>query len=282
MAEIHVRDQQGQAGKAPGLLLVGHGTRSALGCAQFLALADRIRGSLAPLPVEPAFLELQQPDIDAAVAGLLPQKIDCIVTVPLLLFAAGHAKQDIPAAVAAAVARRDRTEIAHAQTSHFGCHAALLELSALRMQEVGWAVPTRESTTCLLLVGRGSRDDSATAEMHDFARLRQEKLPQVTVEVAFMAMAQPPLTAQLKKIAALRYDRVIVQPHLLFHGELVESLIHQVAETAVCHPQSTWFVAPVLADGPDFLGQGTKLLENVILDRCSEVGIRVVAHARDD
>ena len=54
-----------------GLLLVGHGTRSAEGREQFLGLAESLRQRLKPLPVEPAFLELAQPTIDDAVGKLL-------------------------------------------------------------------------------------------------------------------------------------------------------------------------------------------------------------------
>ena len=90
-----------------GLLIVGHGTRSEVGTAQFLALAERIRKSAGgQLAVEPAFLELQQPDIDAAVGNLVAQGVKQLVVMPLLLFAAGHAKEDVPNAVAAALARR--------------------------------------------------------------------------------------------------------------------------------------------------------------------------------
>src|SRR5438309_12008985 len=113
-----------------GILLVGHGTRSEVGTAQFLALADDLRASLRPTAVEPAFLELQQPAIDAAVEQLLAGGCQRIVTFPLLLFAAGHAKEDIPAAVASALARRGRNDVVQLQAGHLGCHPALVELSA--------------------------------------------------------------------------------------------------------------------------------------------------------
>ncbi len=118
-----------------GILLVGHGTRSDVGTAQFLALAERIRGSAGQIVVEPAFLELRQPGIDAAVGRLLEQGIERLVTMPLLLFAAGHAKEDIPRAVAAALEQRGRGDVVQVQAGHLGCHSALVGLSGRRMEK---------------------------------------------------------------------------------------------------------------------------------------------------
>ena len=74
------------ADKRAGILLVGHGTRSDIGTQQFLDLAVHVSRALSPAPVEPAFLELRQPDIDTAVGRLLAHDIDRLITAPLLLF----------------------------------------------------------------------------------------------------------------------------------------------------------------------------------------------------
>jgi sirohydrochlorin cobaltochelatase len=285
-----------------GLLLVGHGTRSEIGTAQFLALADRLSRRVAPLAVEPAFLEMRQPDIDAAVGRLLDRSASRLLVAPLLLFAAGHAKEDIPASVKIALSRRSRGEVQVVQAGHLGCHEALVELSRMRMEqaEAGFRVQgsgfsggegtgdrgqetgDRSQAGCLLLVGRGSRDDAATAEMYEFARRREPPSGEIRTEVAFLAMAQPLLHQQLRKVASAGYRRVIVQPHLLFHGDLVDSLKRQVAEVAAEFPATDWTVASVLADLPAAVTRGSELLENVILDRCWEAGIRVVALRADD
>ena len=97
------------------------------------------------------------------------------------------------------------------------------------------------------------------------------------LEVAFLAMARPLLPQQLSKIGELSYRRVIVQPHLLFYGELVEMVERQVVEAAVCHPQTDWMVAPPLVDRAGIVTRTTDLIQKVITDRCFEAGIRVVA-----
>lgn len=268
-------------GNDTGLLLVGHGTTSDVGTRQFLALADRLAQRLAPLPVATAFLEMQEPDIDAAVGRLLEHSITRLVTMPLLLFAAGHAKHDIPRQVSAALARCGQSHIKQIQAAHLGCHPALVELSRLRMSHVD---PTGVESLddCLILVGRGSHDESATAEMHEFARLRAVGGATMKTEVAFLAMARPLLCDKIEQIARQGFGRVIVQPHLLFYGDLVESVERQVTEASARYPETEWLATPPLVDRKEIVMGTTELVQKVILDRCFEAGIHVVAPAGGD
>jgi sirohydrochlorin cobaltochelatase len=242
-----------------------------------------MESALAPNVVEPAFLEMQQPDIRAAVGRLLDRGIARLVTVPLLLFAAGHAKRDIPFAVHSALRLKSAGHIEHFQAPHLGCHPALVELSQRRMQEAteDCVNHVEPSKMCLLLVGRGSTDDSATAEMHHFAQMRQA-ICDLKTEVAFLAMARPLLSDQLRHVDCQGYRRVIVQPHLLFDGELVESINQQVGEMIVSHRPTNWLIARPLVDSDSFVTPAADFIRKVIVDRCREAGIRVVTTTGDD
>jgi len=265
-----------------GLLLVGHGTRSTVGTQQFLELANHLARRIAPTPLEPAFLEMQQPGIAAAVERLLARSIQRLIVMPLLLFAAGHAKRDIPLAVQSALNASGRGDLPWVQAAHFGCHSTILDLSRQRLAEsVKSREPVPGEETCLLLVGRGSPDESATAEMEEFARLREQQEGRLRTEVAFLAMARPLLGEKLELIAAAKLRRVIVQPHLLFDGDLADSLRQQVDRTAKAHSEKEWLVAPLLADALGKFGIGTELLIEAILARCEEAAIRVVASGGD-
>lgn len=265
-----------------GVLLVGHGTRSEPGTEQFLSLADYLSSAFAPTPLEPAFLELRLPDIDTAVGRLLARGINRLVTVPLLLFAAGHAKEDVPAAVSAALARWGAKGISQRQTAHFGCHAALLELSDLRLAEAladktpGVGSAPSVSQLCIF-VGRGSRDQSAIAEMHELARLKGRR-SNIEHQVAFAALAQPNVENVLAAAASRGYGRVIVQPHLLFEGEVLDTLVEQVRQSMASHLHGTeWVLTRALVDGGSLVTAAREKIGKVIIDRCHEVGIRVVA-----
>jgi sirohydrochlorin cobaltochelatase len=277
----------------PGLLLVGHGTRSETGTRQFLELAGQLATMLPTTPVEPAFLELQQPDIASGLQRLRERGAQRIVVCPLLLFAAGHAKDDIPAAVRLASGKEESP----LQAEHLGLHPALLALSRQRFDEaLAGKLPNAPGQTCLLLVGRGSHDSAATAEMCELARQRSLQSPDLDVTVAFLAMAQPALGELLPQVAAKGYRRVIVQPHLLFSGELADSVRQQVADIARQHGEQEWMVTPLLADplapGPRSTGYsaaeaqepvcgGNKLLCQALSERYA-AAIRVVATPGDD
>ena len=89
-----------------GLLLVGHGTRDPAGLAEFREVAGKVAELAPEFRTEACFLELAEPDIGTAVGRLLEARIERLIVAPVLLFSAGHAKRDIPAAVEAAVGGR--------------------------------------------------------------------------------------------------------------------------------------------------------------------------------
>lgn len=224
-----------------GLLLVGHGTRSEQGQREFLETAHWVARALPQVAVEPGYLELASPSIEQGLRSLAERGVQHVVVLPLLLFAAGHAKHDIPQAVAAAAATLPPLSIR--QGSHLGCHEHLLALSAQRFYEaIADEVAGSSEETLWLIVGRGSRDAEAIAELHRFVQLRQRLTPVAQVRVAFLAMAEPALVDELARIAALRFRRVVVQPHLLFHGELLATLQAEVVKIAAICPGQAWSV----------------------------------------
>jgi sirohydrochlorin cobaltochelatase len=213
------------------LLLVGHGTRDPAGIAEFFAAADLMRELAGGRPLTPCFLELATPTIAEGVEQLVRSGATRIIVVPLLLFAAGHAKRDIPDAIAAAASRYPDVEIE--QTAPLECDRHILVLSERRFREaIAQCAPTRAEQTLLVLVGRGSLDPEATAEMHRFAQLRAEQSPIGRISVCFLAMQQPSLADGLDAAAASEFRQIVVQPHLLFAGELYEQLRREVEAQA--------------------------------------------------
>jgi sirohydrochlorin cobaltochelatase len=228
-----------------GLLLVGHGTRDAAGLAEFRELERLLVERAGELPVSACFLELAEPTIATGIEALLARGVQQLVIAPLLLFAAGHAKRDIPEGVSAALQELSQTVPAAktvpivAQLPPLACHAKLLELSALRYRE---AKPLGEhrrregfsaSPEILILVGRGSSDTSAQADLQRFAQLRAEQLLGVQVQACFYALAEPRLGATLASAANSDAGRVVVQPHLLFEGEVRQGIAALAEKYAV-------------------------------------------------
>ena len=71
----------------------------------FERLAAKVRAARPGLPVTLAFLELMQPDLGAAVDGLVHQGCASIRVVPVFLGQGGHVREDLPAIVDSVRAR---------------------------------------------------------------------------------------------------------------------------------------------------------------------------------
>ncbi len=261
-----------------GVLLVGHGTRELAGQQEFLALAAQVSERLHPTPVEPCFLEFAEPTIFAGLERLAERGSREVVVAPVLLFAAGHANHDIPAAVRNAcrvVENRLGVVVAWRQASHLGCHPNILRLSLAREREALGVAGRSPGHWARLLVGRGSREPSATEEMRDFA-LRRDQVPHLVgetesfpsdrrhagAEVCFVAMAEPRLADSLERLARSGARRVLVEPHLLFAGRLISEIEERVATAAKQCPDIEFLVAERL--GPD------RLVVEALRDRIAE------------
>src|SRR5204862_228508 len=73
----------------PALLVVGHGSRDADGVEEFWALSRAIREVAGELPVDFGFIEMAEPVADVAIDRLVESGQSDIVSVPLVLLAAG-------------------------------------------------------------------------------------------------------------------------------------------------------------------------------------------------
>lgn len=233
------------------MLLVGHGTRDPAGVAEFLAVADLMRIRLDPLPVLPGFLELAEPSIEAAVASLAAKGVQSVYAVPVLLFAAGHAKRDIPDAVAEAGRRHGLAVLE--QTPHLGCRPELLALSRRRFDEAVAGRQFAPRETIHVMVGRGSTDDTASAEMREFASRRAASGAAFQTLTAFAAMAEPRIEPTLEQAASTGARHIVVQPHLLFAGELLDRVAALTADAARRHPTITWSLTRHLGAEPELV-----------------------------
>jgi sirohydrochlorin cobaltochelatase len=231
------------------VLLIGHGTRDDEGTVQFFELGKQLAACVDPLPVATALLEFQEPTIPQAWDTLVAAGARHIHVAPLLLFAAGHAKQDIPEIIRECQAKTPH--VSYDQSRPISRHPDLVQrvtdLLRETMQSID-AVPTR---TALLMVGRGSHDPCAQADMRVLSEVVSYRLKLAATVTAFYAMAEPRLPDVLRQLVdSGRYDTVIVHPHLLFEGRLHQAIVQLTA--AANQASSTRCVAsPYL--GPDKL-----------------------------
>jgi sirohydrochlorin ferrochelatase len=198
--------------------------------------------------VEGCFLEFAAPDIAAGFERLCERGARDVTVAPLLLFAAGHAKRDIPAQIAAVAARR--TGVTVRQAECLNCAAPLVELSTAQYRAaLASRPPVSGEQTLLLFVGRGSKDDEANAEMRRFVELRRKQTSVAHVEICFLAMTEPALADCLEQIKGHSATRVVVQPHLLFPGKLTDRIAVEVAVAAAAEPSKEFILVEPLGSG---------------------------------
>jgi sirohydrochlorin cobaltochelatase len=243
-----------------GFLLVGHGTRSSVGQSQLRVVHQQFASNLSPQPTELGFLELAEPTIAEACARLARRGATQMVAVPVLLFAAGHALHDIPQALEEA-SRRVGIRLL-GQTSPLESHPSLVDLSARRFRQSAclgsegqllcgqFCQRTHCPQVGLAMIGRGSQSPAATEKMKLFSQLRRELTPVAWMNTGFVYAQSPTVDEVLDELAAASLPLSIVQPHLLFEGDLLDSIRSKVEAFALKYPQSTWITAAPLGVDP--------------------------------
>ena len=114
------------------VIIVDHGSRREASNEMLLEAAKAFRASSGYAIVEPAHMEIAQPDIAAAYDRCVSQGATRVVVFPYFLSPGKHWKHDIPALVAAAADRHPHTE--WLVTAPFGLHPQMQQIIADRIQ----------------------------------------------------------------------------------------------------------------------------------------------------
>jgi len=227
----------------PALLLAAHGTSDQAGVDAFAALAGRV-GQLAAadgIRVAGGFIELSAPALREAVADLAAASEGPMVAVPLMLSAAGHAKGDIPAALARERSRHQGLTWIYGRP--LGPHPALIDLLDKRVAAVGGS-----TSPAVLVVGRGSTDPDANADVVKTARLLWEGRDYPLAETAFVSLARPDVAEGLERCRLLGARRIVVARYFLFPGVLPDRVAEQATAYAAAHPELDIRSTDVLGD----------------------------------
>ncbi|TXJ72682.1 sirohydrochlorin chelatase [Streptomyces lavendulae] len=233
----------------PALLIAGHGTRDDAGAEAFRAFVRELGLRRPDLPVAGGFIELSPPPLGDAVAELVERGVRRFAAVPLMLVSAGHAKGDIPAALARE--KKRHPGISYTYGRPLGPHPALLNVLERRLDDVIGDQDRAEVT--VLLVGRGSTDPDANAEVFKAARLFWEGRGYAGVETAFVSLAAPDVPSGLDRCVALGARKIVVLPYFLFTGILPDRVRRQTEEWAAAHPETPVSSADVIGPEPELL-----------------------------
>jgi sirohydrochlorin cobaltochelatase len=195
------------------------------------------------------FIELSAPPLRDAVSDLAAGGHRALVAVPLMLSAAGHSKGDVPAALARETARHPGLVMKYGRP--LGPHPVLLSLLADR---VAVAAQGAAGPYAVLVVGRGTTDPDANADVCKDARLLWEGRDYEFTETAFVSLARPSVAEGLERCRRLGARTIVVARYFLFAGVLPDRVATQAAAFADAHPGLDIRCSDVLGDCDEVAG----------------------------
>ena len=236
-------------GPKTGVMICGHGSRSQSAVDEFAVLAEKLPAYLPDDWVtDYGYLEFANPVIRDGLDRLREAGCDRILAVPGMLFAAMHAKNDIPT-VLNTYAAKHGIEVSYGR--ELGVDPKMVAAAAARIEEVVGPGPHHD--TCLVVIGRGASDPDANANVAKIARLLHEGIGFGWCEVGFSGVTFPLVEPCLQHVAKLGYSRVVVFPYFLFSGILIDRIYGFTDRVAAQHPEIEFLKAPYLGDHPKVL-----------------------------
>ena len=235
-----------------GVLLVVHGSPDNRGNLHALEAYARLKDRLGgDIPLAIGFIEHAEPSVDDSL-DLLAEKVEGVALVPLLLFDAGHSKNDMSSYIRRAKRLHPGLEIIRdwALGTDQNVVSLLLEI-----------LPPIEETVreTLVIVGRGSLDANANASLFYQGRRLWERRRGSLPLFSFISVTEPRLSGLLENLPPDRQDRLVLLPYFLFEGVLMDRIRNQGASYREKKSFSgTILVTPPFGDHPAFWTTGSK------------------------
>ena len=235
-----------------GVMICGHGSRSQSAVEEFRVLADKLPDYLpSDWMVDYGYLEFANPVIRDGLDALREAGCERILAVPGMLFAAMHAKNDIPTVLNTYAAK-------HGIDVHYGRELGvdpkMIAAAAARIEAAladAADVPMHE--TCLVVIGRGASDPDANANVSKITRMLWEGFGFGWAETGYSGVTFPLVAPCLEHVAKLGYKRVVVFPYFLFSGILIDRIYGFTDEVAARFPEIEFLKAGYLGDHPKVL-----------------------------
>jgi len=253
------------AAKKYGIMLCGHGSRNQRAVGEFAHLANILKDRFPEWPVDYGYLEFANPVLAHGLDRLREKGVDHVLAVPGMLFAAGHAKNDIPSVLNTYAAQHDGFSIEYGR--ELGIDLKMIRAAGDRVREAllaaGWSEGEPLHDTMLVVVGRGASDPDANSNVAKVMRMLWEGLGFGWGETAYSGVTFPLVEPALEHAAKLGYRRIVVFPYFLFTGVLVKRIYSHTDLVAERHPEIEFIKAGYLNDHP--------LVVETLVDRIREI-----------
>ena len=213
--------------KKIGIMVCGHGSRNQNAALEFAKVAQGLRTRFPGIATEHGYLEFCNPVIHAGLDALREKGVEKVLAVPGMLFAAGHAKNDIPSVLNAYQVQYPQMEIVYGR--ELGVDTRMIEAAGARIMKAVENANREHGElaldqTMLMVVGRGSSDPDANSNAAKVMRMLWEGMGFGWGETCYSGVTFPLVSPGLQHAAKLGYKRIIVFPYFLFTGVLVKRI----------------------------------------------------------
>ncbi|MEO9655231.1 sirohydrochlorin chelatase [Marinomonas sp.] len=233
-----------------GIMICGHGSRDKDAEREFGLVAEGLRARYPELPVEYGFLEFSAPNIHMGLNRLVEKGVEEIYAVPGMLFAATHAKNDIPSVLTTYEEKHPGLKVTYGR--ELGLQDDMIDAFQARIYEsMGLdpeTPPENLYDTLLVVVGRGTSDTSANAEAAKLTRIVNENMGFGWADTVYSGVTYPSVGVGLEKLMKLGYKRIVVAPYFLFTGRLIKRIQGYVDKVAGENPGIEFIQTPYLND----------------------------------
>lgn len=233
-----------------GIMICGHGSRNQNAAREFATLSEGLKARYPHVPIEYGYLEFCNPVIHSGLDALRERGVKRILAVPGMLFAAGHAKNDIPSVLNTYAAQNPGITVEYGR--ELGVDLRMIRAASERIEEAIAAAPgeVARHETLLMVVGRGSSDPDANSNVTKIMRMLWEGMGFGWGETCYSGVTFPLVEPALEHAAKLGYKRIIVFPYFLFTGVLVKRIYSYTDQVAERNPDIEFIKAGYLSDHP--------------------------------
>jgi sirohydrochlorin cobaltochelatase len=258
-----------------GIMVCGHGSRNQNAAREFATVAEGLKARYPDTQVEYGYLEFCNPVISEGLDRLRQKGVTRVLAVPGMLFAAGHAKNDIPSVLNTYQAQNPGTVINYGR--ELGIDLKMIRAAGARIQEALDTANKEQGEvalhdTLLMVVGRGSSDPDANSNVSKVMRMLWEGFGFGWGETCYSGVTFPLVGPGLSHAAKLGYKRIVVFPYFLFTGVLVKRIYSETDAVAADHPEIQFIKASYLSDHPlvldTFEDRVREILEGQALMNC--------------
>jgi sirohydrochlorin cobaltochelatase len=236
--------------KAITIVICGHGSRHDNMLAEFRNFIRKIKIQFPKNPLSHGFLEISDPNIETTLKKVIKTGAKKILVIPVMLFAAGHIKKDIPNLIRKSLTKNSKIEVKIAR--EIGIDKKLLKVAKQKIEKTLQTSPhiISERETMLMVIGRGTSLKKVNEKIVNISRSLKKQMKFSENKTSFVGVATPDFKTSLTESAKKKFKRIVIFPYLLFTGTLLNRIHAITGKISQQFPETEFLISSCFKDHP--------------------------------